>query len=149
MLERFGRLAFDGNRTGAPGSFDERSRSICSSIRSLWQIQRDYEHRGGYIYETRIRQTLTGLGFDADDYERPIVQLSGGQRTRAYLARLLLSDQTCSSWMNLTNHLDIAAVEWLEGYLSQWQGATLIVSHDPLFLRQSSRPYLGDEQRRD
>jgi len=98
------------------------------------QIQRDYEHRGGYIYETRIRQTLTGLGFDADDYARPIVQLSGGQRTRAYLARLLLSDPDLLILDEPTNHLDIAAVEWLEGYLSQWQGATLIVSHDRYFL---------------
>lgn len=98
------------------------------------QVQVNFERRGGYTYETRIRQTLTGLGFDAADYVRPVSQLSGGQRTRAYLARLLLSDPDLLILDEPTNHLDIAAVEWLEGYLSQWQGAVLIVSHDRYFL---------------
>jgi ATP-binding cassette subfamily F protein 3 len=97
-------------------------------------LQQEFERRGGYSYETRIRQTLTGLGFDAEDYGRPIYQLSGGQRTRALLARLLLSGPDLLILDEPTNHLDIAAVEWLEGYLSQWEGATLIVSHDRYFL---------------
>ena len=98
------------------------------------QIQENFERRGGYTYETRIRQTLSGLGFDASDFNRPIPQLSGGQRTRALLARLLLSDPDLLILDEPTNHLDISAVEWLEGYLSQWNGATLIVSHDRYFL---------------
>ena len=67
-------------------------------------------------------------------YNRPLPQLSGGQRTRAVLARLLLSDPDLLIMDEPTNHLDIHAVEWLEGYLSQWNGATLIVSHDRYFL---------------
>lgn len=98
------------------------------------QVQISFEHRGGYTYETRIRQTLTGLGFESSDYTRPISQLSGGQRTRAFLARLLLSDPDLLILDEPTNHLDIHAVEWLEGYLNQWEGATLIVSHDRYFL---------------
>ncbi len=98
------------------------------------RLQQAFELAGGYIYETRIRQTLTGLGFDAGDFKRPITQLSGGQRTRAMLARLLLSNPDLLVLDEPTNHLDIAAVEWLEGYLSQWEGATLIVSHDRYFL---------------
>ncbi len=98
------------------------------------QLQDIFERRGGYTYETRIRQTLSGLGFDVSDFERPIPQLSGGQRTRALLARLLLSDPDLLVLDEPTNHLDIAAVEWLEGYLSQWEGAALIVSHDRYFL---------------
>ncbi len=98
------------------------------------QLQEAFERRGGYTYETRIRQTLTGLGFDGSDYLRPISQLSGGQRTRALLARLLLSSPDLLILDEPTNHLDIAAVEWLEGYLSQWEGAALIVSHDRYFL---------------
>lgn len=98
------------------------------------QLQEAFERRGGYTYEIRIRQILAGLGFDADDYNRPIPQLSGGQRTRALLARLLLSGPDLLILDEPTNHLDIAAVEWLEGYLSQWEGATLIVSHDRYFL---------------
>jgi ATP-binding cassette subfamily F protein 3 len=97
-------------------------------------LQHEFERRGGYTYELRIRQTLTGLGFDAGDYARPITQLSGGQRTRAVLARLLLSSPDLLVLDEPTNHLDIAAVEWLESYMSQWEGAALIVSHDRYFL---------------
>jgi len=97
-------------------------------------LQREFERRGGYTYTTRIEQVLTGLGFAVKDYHLPISHLSGGQRTRAFLARLLLSDPDLLLLDEPTNHLDIAAVEWLEGYLGQWKGAALIVSHDRYFL---------------
>jgi len=97
-------------------------------------LQEQYEKMGGYAYETTIRQTLSGLGFKETDFHRPLQQLSGGQRTRAYLARILLSRPDLLVLDEPTNHLDIQAVEWLEGYLSQWQGAVLIVSHDRYFL---------------
>ncbi len=97
-------------------------------------LQEKFEHMGGYTYETRIRQTLTGLGFESVDFERPLEHLSGGQRTRALLARLLLSDPDLLVLDEPTNHLDIAAVEWLEGYLSKWEGTALLVSHDRYFL---------------
>jgi ATP-binding cassette subfamily F protein 3 len=104
------------------------------AMHSYGKLQQIFEHKEGYTYETRIRQTLSGLGFEGDDYHRPLTQLSGGQRTRALLARLLLSDPDLLVLDEPTNHLDIQAVEWLEGYLSQWQGAALIVSHDRYFL---------------
>jgi ATP-binding cassette subfamily F protein 3 len=97
-------------------------------------LQEAFELQGGYIYETRIRQVLTGLGFDSRDYDRPLNQLSGGQRTRALLARLLLSKPDLLVLDEPTNHLDMAAVEWLEGYLLTWEGAALLVSHDRYFL---------------
>ncbi|MFZ5910563.1 MAG: ribosomal protection-like ABC-F family protein [Chloroflexota bacterium] len=97
-------------------------------------LQQAFEHRGGYTYQTRIRQVLTGLGFDQDDYALDLEHLSGGQRTRAFLARLLLSDPDLLLLDEPTNHLDIAAVEWLESYLAQWDGAAVIVSHDRYFL---------------
>jgi len=99
-------------------------------------LQHDFDQRGGYTYELRIRQTLSGLGFDEQDYRRPLHQLSGGQRTRALLARLLLSNPDLLILDEPTNHLDIQAVEWLEGYLKSWDGAALIVSHDRYFLDQ-------------
>ena len=105
-----------------------------SALERYGSLQQEFERRGGYVYETRVRQTLTGLGFDPHDFNRPLPQLSGGQRTRAVLARLLLSDPDLLILDEPTNHLDIHAVEWLEGYLSQWNGATLIVSHDRYFL---------------
>jgi ATP-binding cassette subfamily F protein 3 len=98
------------------------------------KLQHDFERRGGYTYQTRIQQVLTGLGFATEDYHLALDHLSGGQRTRAFLASLLLSDPDLLLLDEPTNHLDIAAVEWLEGYLSQWKGAAVIVSHDRYFL---------------
>jgi ATP-binding cassette subfamily F protein 3 len=98
--------------------------------------QHEFERLGGYTYETRIRQTLTGLGFARADFERPLWQLSGGQRTRALLAKLLLSSPEVLLLDEPTNHLDIAATEWLESYLREWPGAVLLISHDRYFLDQ-------------
>ena len=98
------------------------------------KLQHDFERRGGYTFITRIKQVLTGLGFEAADYNLSLPHLSGGQRTRAFLARLLLSDPDLLLLDEPTNHLDIRAVEWLESYLAQWQGAAVIVSHDRYFL---------------
>ncbi|MBT3189951.1 MAG: ABC-F family ATP-binding cassette domain-containing protein [Anaerolineae bacterium] len=106
------------------------------------QIQAEFEHRGGYTYETRIRQVLSGLGFADSEFNMPIDHLSGGQRTRAYLAKLLLSEPDVLLLDEPTNHLDIAAVEWLEGYLSKWAGAVLIVSHDRYFLDHAANGIL-------
>lgn len=93
-----------------------------------------FEQAGGYTYEARIRQVLGGLGFDADDFHRPLSQLSGGQKTRALLARLLLEAPDLLILDEPTNHLDIQAVEWLEETLANWPGAILLVSHDRYFL---------------
>jgi ATP-binding cassette, subfamily F, member 3 len=97
-------------------------------------LQAKFDHLGGYTYPALIKQVLGGLGFQQDDYDMPLTHLSGGQRTRAVLAQLLLSGPDLLILDEPTNHLDIAAVEWLENYLSQWDGAVLIVSHDRYFL---------------
>jgi ATP-binding cassette subfamily F protein 3 len=97
-------------------------------------LQEIFDRKGGYTYEARIRHTLSGLGFDPRDHHRPLSQLSGGQRTRALLARLLLSNPDLLVLDEPTNHLDIAAVEWLEGYLNSWDGTAILVSHDRYFL---------------
>jgi ATP-binding cassette subfamily F protein 3 len=97
-------------------------------------LQEAFERAGGYSYEARIRQVLGGLGFALDEQDRPLEHLSGGERTRAYLAKLLLEDPDLLVLDEPTNHLDIEAVEWLESWLSDWPGAAVIVSHDRYFL---------------
>lgn len=107
-----------------------------AALEAYAELQAEFERKGGYTFETRIRQTLTGLGFAPGEEQRPLPQLSGGQRTRALLARLLLSDPDLLLLDEPTNHLDIAAIEWLEAYLRDWPGAVVIVSHDRYFLDQ-------------
>ncbi len=101
-------------------------------------LQEQFEHEGGYVYESQIKQTLNGLGFDAGEYARSLRLLSGGQKTRALLARLLLEAPDLLILDEPTNHLDIAAVEWLEIFLSEWAGSALIVSHDRYFLDEAT-----------
>ena len=98
------------------------------------ELQARFENEGGYTYETSIRMVLNGLGFKEEEYNMPLNHLSGGQRTRAILARILLEKPDLLILDEPTNHLDIAAVEWLESYLKDWDGAALIVSHDRYFL---------------
>ena len=93
-----------------------------------------FEHAGGYDYELRIQQTLDGLGLGRSYWNTPLNHLSGGQKTRALLARLLLEKPDLLMLDEPTNHLDIQAVEWLEHTLHEWEGAVLIVSHDRYFL---------------
>ena len=113
-----------------------------SILEKYGELQHEFERRGGYTYQTRIRQVLGGLGFDASDYAMSLDHLSGGQRTRAFLAQLLLSDPDVLLLDEPTNHLDMKAVEWLEGYLSQWEGAAVIVSHDRYFLDKAANGIL-------
>jgi ATP-binding cassette subfamily F protein 3 len=97
-------------------------------------LQTRFEHVGGYTYENRIDQVLDGLGFTREQQEAPVAYLSGGQLTRAALAKLLLQEPDLLLLDEPTNHLDLAALEWLETYLSGWRGAMVVVAHDRYFL---------------
>ncbi len=98
--------------------------------------QEAFARDGGYEYELRIQQVLTGLGFQDEQQHMPLAHCSGGQKTRALLARLLLEQPDLLVLDEPTNHLDIEAVAWLESALQRWDGAVLVVSHDRYFLDQ-------------
>ena len=98
------------------------------------RLQEAFEHAGGYLYEVEIRTVLNGLGLDNIHIHRSLDLLSGGQRTRALLARLLLEKPHILALDEPTNHLDLQAIEWLESYLQEWPEAVLVVSHDRRFL---------------
>jgi ATP-binding cassette subfamily F protein 3 len=93
-----------------------------------------FERAGGYTYEQRVEQVLSGLGFAEDDFRRPVAQLSGGEKTRALLARLLLEEPDLLLLDEPTNHLDLGGIEWLENTLKAWKGALVVVAHDRAFL---------------
>src|SRR5437763_753137 len=103
-------------------------------LASYDDLQIRYEHAGGYTYENRVSQVLDGLGFTREQQAAPVMQLSGGQQTRAALGKLLLQDVDLLLLDEPTNHLDLAALEWLETYLAAWKGAMVVVSHDRYFL---------------
>lgn len=100
------------------------------------QLQHDFKDAGGYQYESDTRSVLHGMQFYPEDYEKAISSLSGGQRTRLALAKLLLSKPDLLILDEPTNHLDIETLSWLETYLKGYEGAILIVSHDRYFLDQ-------------
>ncbi len=98
------------------------------------RLQHAFEEKNGYGYQSRIKGVLKGLGFSQEEYEKPLSTLSGGQKTRVYLGRLLLSQPDLLLLDEPTNHLDIDSIQWLEDFLRGYPGAVLIVSHDRYFL---------------
>ncbi|OOB77848.1 MAG: ABC transporter [Epulopiscium sp. Nuni2H_MBin001] len=97
-------------------------------------LRQAFEAKKGYEYKSLVRGILKGLGFDESIYNQKILQLSGGQKTRVALAKLLLEEPTVLLLDEPTNHLDIESIEWLEVFLRNYKGAVLIISHDRYFL---------------
>ncbi|MFD1318067.1 ABC-F family ATP-binding cassette domain-containing protein [Loigolactobacillus zhaoyuanensis] len=104
------------------------------ALKRYEQLQHTFTERNGYGYEAEIRNVLHGFGFDADFYEHQVSTLSGGQKSRLALAKLLLEKHDLLILDEPTNHLDIDTLTWLENYLQGYPGALLIVSHDQYFL---------------
>ncbi len=97
-------------------------------------LQHTYEILGGYTLDQRVDEALSGLGFTRDEWAKPPTALSGGEQTRATLARLVIAQPDLLLLDEPTNHLDIAAIEWLEEHLRRRDGALLVASHDRAFL---------------
>ncbi|MBR6171554.1 MAG: ABC-F family ATP-binding cassette domain-containing protein [Eubacterium sp.] len=104
-----------------------------------------YDHENGYAYESEITGVLKGLGFAESDYDRDINSLSGGQKMRIALGRLLLSRPDVILLDEPTNHLDMNSISWLEGFLAGYSGAVIVVSHDRYFIDRVSNQILEIE----
>jgi len=110
---------------------DERLHSMMKEYDTL--LER-FSREGGYEYNSRIRGVLRGLGFPDEQFELPVRALSGGQKTRLALAKLLLEEPDLLLLDEPTNHLDISATEWLEDFIKSYKKAVLVISHDRYFL---------------
>ena len=97
-------------------------------------LQEKYKENDGFGYKSRIRGVLKGLSFLEEDYDKPVSALSGGQKTRVALGKILLQDYNMLLLDEPTNSLDIQSVEWLEEYLKNIRCTMLIISHDRYFL---------------
>ena len=98
------------------------------------KLQESFSERSGYHYKGVIRSCLLGLGFSEDELTKKVCELSGGQKTRVSLAKILLSDCNLMFLDEPTNHLDIASTQWLEEFLRGYKGAFVVISHDRYFL---------------
>lgn len=113
---------------------DHSSSAYSQLLNQYDQLLHDFEEQNGYGYEAEVRSVLHGFHFEQEDYDRKISSLSGGQKTRLALAKLLLEQRDLLILDEPTNHLDIDTLTWLEGYVQNYKGALLIVSHDRYFL---------------
>lgn len=110
------------------------SGDVSSLIASQQALNERYEREGGLTFRRRVRSTLLGLGFTEDEFARPLGDMSGGERNKAQLAKLLLSGAELLLLDEPTNHLDIQGVTWLEDFLKSYSGAFIVISHDRYFL---------------
>ena len=116
------------------GQLERGEGDTAALIEQQSRLNETYERRGGYTYRSRARASLMGLGFCEADFKKPFSALSGGQKTRVLLCKILLSDSNLLLLDEPTNHLDLEAIEWLESFLRDYPGAFVVISHDRYFL---------------
>jgi ATP-binding cassette subfamily F protein 3 len=111
-----------------------KGEALTALMEEYTDLMNRFERRNGYTYRGEVNGVLRGLGFSEEESAQKISTLSGGQKTRVALGKLLLTDPDLIILDEPTNHLDIASIQWLEGYLLTYRGSVLIVSHDRYFL---------------
>ena len=113
----------------------EQGNDVDALLNEYGQVQDRFEHLGGYELESNARKILSGLGFKVTDFERPCSEFSGGWQMRIALAKLFLRHPDLLLLLDEpTNHLDLESVQWLRGFIANYDGAVLIVSHDRAFM---------------
>ena len=115
-------------------ALDESAGDLDTLIEQQTKLIEEFEREGGLTYQSRTRAALSGLGFSREEFSLRVSALSGGQRSKLSLAKLLLSDSALLLLDEPTNHLDIASVSWLESFLKDYKGTLIIISHDRYFL---------------
>ena len=112
----------------------EKGEALERLLEKYNRLHHEFELKNGYAYRSEVTGIIRGLGFSEEDFHRPVAELSGGQKTRVFLGKLLLTKPDLLILDEPTNHLDMSSIAWLETFLSNYTGAVLIVSHDRYFL---------------
>lgn len=135
LLSVFNYLAdMEEEISAVTNDIDNKNGDLNELVERQTHLIESFENLGGLTYKSRTRSALLGLGFKESDFTMPVGSLSGGQRSKLCLAKLLLSQSNMLLLDEPTNHLDIGSVNWLEGFLRDFKGAMIIISHDRYFL---------------
>lgn len=124
------------------------SEEYSSFMEQYSRLQHEFEESDGYSYKSRINGVLKGLGFAEEEYSQQVYTLSGGQKTRVFLGKLLLMRPDLLLLDEPTNHLDIESIQWLEDFLKSYTGSVLIISHDRYFLDRTVTKIIDIENKK-
>ncbi len=129
-------------------SIDKGGNDIDGLIEEQLHLQEEFQAKGGLTYKSRLKATLIGLGFAESDFDMPVSLLSGGQKSKLSLGKLLLSGANLLLLDEPTNHLDIKSVEWLENWITDFDGCVIVISHDRYFLDKVTNKTMEMERNR-
>jgi ATP-binding cassette subfamily F protein 3 len=113
---------------------DHQGEELEKTLDTYQHLQSDFERMGGYAWQHRLESLLLGVGLPREIWEQSVSSLSGGQKSKLMLAKLLVADPDVILLDEPTNHLDLASIEWLEDFLLNYRGAAIVISHDRYFL---------------